>query len=72
VAHELDPSVKQERMHQAALLKIAMKMRREEMKGFEQIFNEILREMELDEDEFRHYVNTHLQSLLATVKKRGY
>ena len=63
---------KQERMHQAALLKIAMKLRRHEMKGFEEIFSEILREMELDEVEFRQYVNSHLKTLMATVKKRGY
>ncbi len=69
---EFDRSVKQERMHQAALLKIAMKMRREQLKGFEEIFSEILKEMELDETEFRHYVTTHLQALMATVKKRGY
>jgi hypothetical protein len=69
---EFDRSVKQERMHQAALLKIAMKMRREQLKGFEEIFSEILKEMDLDEDEFRHYVNSHLQALMATVKKRGY
>lgn len=69
---EFDRSVKQERMHQAALLKIAMKMRREQLKGFEEIFSEILKEMHLDETEFRHYVTTHMQSLMATVKKRGY
>jgi len=68
----LETNEKQERMHQAALLKIAIKMRRDEMKGFEEIFSEILREMELDQDEFRRYVNTHMQSLMATVKKRGY
>lgn len=68
----MDVSPKQERMHQAALLKIAMKMRRDEMMGFEEIFSEILKEMELDETEFRRYVNNHLQSLMATVKKRGY
>jgi CRISPR/Cas system CSM-associated protein Csm2 small subunit len=63
---------KQERMYQAALLKIAMKMRKEEFRGFEEIFDEILRELDLDADEFRHYVNAHMQSLMATVKQRGY
>ena len=72
MAEKMDVSPKQERMHQAALLKIAMKMRRDEMMGFEEIFSEILKEMELDEIEFRRYVNNHLQSLMATVKKRGY
>jgi CRISPR/Cas system CSM-associated protein Csm2 small subunit len=67
-----EAGIKQERMHQAALLKIAMKMRREQMKGFEEIFSEILKEMDLDENEFRKYINTHMQSLMATVKKRGY
>lgn len=65
-------SSKQERMYQAALLKIAMKMRKEEFRGFDEIFNEILNELELDPDEFRHYVNAHMQSLLATVQRRGY
>ncbi len=69
---DLETTEKLERMHQAALLKIAIKMRRDEMKGFEEIFSEILREMELDQDEFRRYVNTHMQSLMATVKKHGY
>lgn len=62
----------QDRMYQAALLKIAMKMRRQELKGFEEIFADILNEMHLDSEEFRHYVNTHMESLMATVKKRGY
>ncbi len=72
MAQELNEREKQERMHQAALLKIAMKMRREKLKGFEEIFSDILKEMHLDEDEFRRYVNNHLQTLMATVKKRGY
>ena len=62
----------QERMYQAALLKIAMKMRKEEFRGFEEIFSEILKELDLDESEFRRYVNTHMQTLMATVKQRGY
>ncbi|MBW2699575.1 MAG: hypothetical protein JRF33_02040 [Deltaproteobacteria bacterium] len=68
----MDLEEKQERMYQAALLKIAMKLRKEELKGFDTIFNEILQDMNLDPDEFRRYVNTHMQSLMATVKKRGY
>jgi cytidylate kinase len=64
---------KREKMYQAGLLKIAMKMRRDEdLRGFDEIFREILREMDLDPEEFRRYVNTHMQSLMATVKKRGY
>jgi CRISPR/Cas system CSM-associated protein Csm2 small subunit len=64
---------KRERMYQAGLLKIAMKMRRnEDLQGFDEIFREILREMDLDPEEFRRYVNNHMQSLMATVKKRGY
>ncbi len=69
---QLTEREKQERMHQAALLKIAMKMRREKLKGFEEIFSDILKEMHLDKDEFRRYVNNHLQTLMSTVKKRGY
>jgi len=68
----LENEPKQERMYQAALLRIAMKMRKDELRGFEDIFREILRDMELDEDEFRHYLNAHMQSLMATVKARGY
>jgi predicted transcriptional regulator len=64
---------KRERMYQAGLLKIAMKMRRDEdLRGFDELFREILKEMDLDPEEFRRYVNTHMQSLMATVKKRGY
>jgi len=59
-------------MYQAALLKIAVKMRKGEMRGFEEMFNDILREMDLDPVEFRRYLNTHMTSLMATVKKRGY
>ena len=68
----MKPDEKQERMYQAALLKIAMKLRKEDLRGFDDIFNEILEDMDLDQDEFRHYVNNHMQSLMATVKKRGY
>lgn len=64
---------KREKMYQAGLLKIAMKMRRDEdLRGFDEIFREILKDMDLDPEEFRRYVNTHMQSLMATVKKRGY
>lgn len=63
---------KEARMYQAALLKIAIKMRRDDMKGFEEIFAEILRDMRLDPEEFRRYVNSHMESLMATVKSRGY
>jgi hypothetical protein len=64
---------KREKMYQAGLLKIAMKMRRDEnLRGFDEIFRGILNEMDLDPEEFRHYVNNHMQSLMATVKKRGY
>ena len=64
---------KREKMYQAGLLKIAMKMRLDEdIRGFDEIFREILRDMDLDPEEFRRYVNSHMQSLMATVKKRGY
>lgn len=64
---------KRERMYQAGLLKIAMKMRHDvDLKTFDEIFKGILKEMDLDPEEFRRYVNTHMQSLMATVKKRGY
>lgn len=64
---------KREKMYQAGLLKIAMKMRLDEdLRGFDEIFREILKNMDLDPEEFRRYVNSHMQSLMATVKKRGY
>ncbi len=64
---------KREKMYQAGLLKIAMKMRLDEdLRGFDEIFREILKDMDLDPEEFRRYVNSHMQSLMATVKKRGY
>ncbi len=72
MAQDLEINEKQERMHQAALLKIAIKMRRNDVKGFEEIFAEILEDMDLDQDEFRVYVNSHMQALIATVKTRGY
>ena len=65
-------NIKQMRMYQAALLKIAIKMRTNDLRGFEEIFSEILAEMELDPAEFGRYVNIHMQSLMATVKKQGY
>lgn len=67
-----EQNTKQDRMYQAALLKIAMKMRKDEFRGFEEIFSEILKELQLDPDEFRRYVNAHMQTLMATVKQRGY
>jgi hypothetical protein len=68
----MDLGSKQERMYQAALLKIAFKMRKDQIKGFDELFSDILDEMDLDPEEFRAYVNTHMESLMATVKKRGY
>ena len=62
---------KQERMYQAALLRIAIKMRTQDLKGFEELFTDMLNEMDLDPEEFRHYVNLHMESLMATVKRRG-
>ena len=62
----------EEKMYQAALLKIAMKMRGQQPKGFNGIFKDILQEMKLDPEEFRSYVNTNMESLMATVKRRGY
>ncbi len=69
---DMQSNQNQERMYQAALLKIAIKMRRDTYKGFDEIFSEILNDMNLNETEFRHYVNTHMKSLMATVKQRGY
>ncbi|RME25284.1 MAG: hypothetical protein D6806_08105 [Deltaproteobacteria bacterium] len=69
----MSQDAKRQRMYQAALLKIAIKMRKkDQLKGFEELFSEILKEMELDPEEFRRYVNAHMSSLMATVKKRGY
>ena len=62
----------EEKMYQAALLKIAMKMRKKQPKGFNEIFTDILYEMKLDPEEFRSYVNANMESLMATVKRRGY
>jgi len=64
---------KRDKMYQAGLLKSGMKMRRDEdLRGFDEIFREILKDMDLDPEEFRRYVNNHMQSLMATVRKRGY
>ncbi len=61
-----------DRMHQAALLKIAIQLRKQKLKGFDEIFDDILNEMQLDRAEFQRYVNQHMQTLLTTVKSRGY
>lgn len=58
------------RMYQAALLKIAMKIRKEKDKTFSEILAEVTRELRLEPKEFRTYVTDNMQSLMAMVKKQ--
>ena len=54
---------KREKMYQAGLLKIAMKMRLDEdIRGFDEIFREILRDMDLDPEELL-LAHTHPEEL---------
>lgn len=62
--------IKDERMYQAALLKIAMKIRKERNKTFSEILAEVTRELRLEPREFRTYVTDNMKSLMAMVKKQ--
>jgi hypothetical protein len=58
------------RMYQAALLKIAMKIRKEKDKTFSEILAEVARDLRLEPKEFRAYVTDNMQSLMTMVKKQ--
>ena len=58
-----------ERMYQAGLLRIAMKMRKDHKKGFEAFFLDVTQELRLDPVDFRKYVHANMQSLMVTAKK---
>ena len=58
------------RMYQAGLLRIAMKMRSDKA-PFEACFKEITRELRLDPQGFRTYVNQNFSEVVATVKTSG-
>jgi hypothetical protein len=55
-------------MFQAGLLKIAMKLRSEKKKDFEGYLNDVMKELRLDPKSFRHYVNSNMQTVMATLK----
>jgi hypothetical protein len=59
-----------ERMYQAGLLKIAMRMRLEKDKSFEQVLREVTQRLRLEPEGFRRYVQTNMKTLMATVKKQ--
>jgi hypothetical protein len=59
-----------ERMYQAGLLRIALRMRNEKDKEFEQILADVTRSLRLDPESFRAYVMANMQVLMAEAKQR--
>jgi hypothetical protein len=63
------PTITDERMYQAGLLRIAMHMRKEPSKDFESLFQAVTKELRLDPADFRKYVHANMQSLMVTAKQ---
>lgn len=57
-----------ERMYEAGLLRIALRMRRNHSISFDDLFAETVTELRLDPVGFRTYVNVHMHSLVAQTK----
>jgi len=59
-----------ERMYQAGLLRIAMRMRTDpKMSSFEEQFHAVQAELRLEPEGFRKYVNAHMATLVTASKK---
>ena len=68
---ESGETISDERMYQAGLLQIVTKMRSEKRRSFEELFVEIRDKLRLHPQGFRAYVNTNMNTVMATVKKTG-
>ncbi|HOX46445.1 MAG TPA: hypothetical protein PK668_22770 [Myxococcota bacterium] len=61
-----------ERMYQAGLLRIAMRMRTDPKKlSFEEQFQHVQAELRLEPEGFRRYVNANMTTLVTASKKAG-
>jgi hypothetical protein len=60
-----------ERMYQAGLLRIALRMRNEKDRSFEQILDDVTRTLRLDPEGFRSYVMANMQVLMAEARQRS-
>lgn len=61
-----------DKMYMAAMLKIAMEMKKQDGVGFTAIFDQVVSAMEIEPDEFRRYLSTHMTQLVKMVKTRDY
>ena len=59
-------------LYAVAMLKVAMELKRGRDRGFEDVFEDTLRALDIDRDAFRSYLDRHMDKLLMTARKRGY
>lgn len=59
-------------LYAVAMLKVAMELKRENTKGFEDVFEETLAALDVDRQAFRSYLTRHMDKLLKTARKRNY
>jgi hypothetical protein len=59
-------------LYAVAMLKVAMELKRGPARGFEAIFEETLKALDVDRDSFRAYLGRHMDKLMQTARKRGY
>ena len=60
-----------ERMFQAGMLRIVMKMRKEKNSSFDASFSAVAKELRLEPQAFRSYVTSHMPEMMASVKTQG-
>lgn len=63
--------INDERMYQAGLLRIGIKMRKESMKDLEQLIGDTCDKLRLEPEGFTKYVHRHMHTLIKTVATKS-
>ncbi|MHB8418151.1 MAG: hypothetical protein ACYDCL_08745 [Myxococcales bacterium] len=59
-------------VYAAALLKVAMELKRPDARGLDELLAHVLEGLRIDRDEFKAYLARNFSLLTATVKSRAY
>ncbi|MFH1811834.1 MAG: hypothetical protein ABIJ09_24060 [Pseudomonadota bacterium] len=59
-------------LYAVAMLKVAMELKRGQARGFEEIFEDTLKALDIDREHFKRYLSRHMDQLIRTAQKRGY
>lgn len=59
-------------LYAVAMLKVAMELKKGQQRGFEDIFEETLKVLNVDRESFKKYLSRHMEKLMKTAQKRGY